>query len=135
MYLALHHDSEKKIGIKKISEELNLPSPFLGKILQQLAKQKVLISTKGPNGGFALARPANEISLYEIVAIIDGTDIFEECVIGMLVCKKNPEMKDSDCPFYKESHKVRGELKMLFQNQTVGAYAQGIKELGVEILL
>jgi len=56
IYLALHNAEEKKIGIKEISSELNIPTPFLGKILQMLAKNKMLISTKGPNGGFGLDR-------------------------------------------------------------------------------
>ena len=51
IYLAKFSKEEKMIGIKKISEDLNLSSPFLGKILQNLVKQKLLVSTKGPNGG------------------------------------------------------------------------------------
>ena len=56
IYLALNADTEGKIGIKKISGDLKIPSPFLAKILQVLAKHKLLSSTKGPNGGFRLAK-------------------------------------------------------------------------------
>jgi Rrf2 family protein len=135
IYLAVNGDGPKKIGIKKISEDLKLPAPFLGKILQQLAKQKILDSTKGPNGGFSMARNPDEVSLYDIVAIIDGTDIFEECLIGMQVCKRNKDFIDSDCPFFKKSHKVRSDLKSLFENQSIGAYAKGIRTLDADIAL
>ena len=55
IYLALFSTKEKKVGIKQVSSELDIPSPFLGKILQLLARHHILGSTKGPNGGFYLA--------------------------------------------------------------------------------
>lgn len=48
IYLANFSKENKMIGIKVISEDLKLSSPFLGKILQNLVKQKLLISTKVP---------------------------------------------------------------------------------------
>ena len=62
IYLAVNDEDGKKIGIKQISKDLDIPTPFLGKILQSLAKQKLLKSTKGPHGGFSIGRPA-EVSL------------------------------------------------------------------------
>jgi len=53
IYLGKYSVDGTKIGIKKISSDLIIPTPFLGKILQNLVKQKVLVSTKGPNGGLA----------------------------------------------------------------------------------
>jgi Rrf2 family transcriptional regulator, iron-sulfur cluster assembly transcription factor len=61
IYLAKFSKEGKMIGIKKISEDLKLSSPFLGKILQNLVKQKLLVSTKGPNGGFALAKHSSKL--------------------------------------------------------------------------
>ena len=118
LYLTINSEDCKKIGIKKIAEDLDLPSPFLGKILQSLVKKSLLKSTKGPNGGFFLGKDSYEISLYDIVEAIDGTDIFEECLIGVKICTNNPEHAKV-CPFNKGSHKVRRELKELFQNQTI----------------
>ena len=40
LYLAMNTKKEKKIGIKQISQDLNIPTPFLGKILQSLVKHK-----------------------------------------------------------------------------------------------
>ena len=45
-----------KQELKQISSDLDLPTPFLAKILQQLAKQKILSSSKGPHGGFSLLK-------------------------------------------------------------------------------
>lgn len=97
LYLALNADGDKKIGIKRISKELKIPTPFLGKILQVLAKNKILFSTKGPNGGFSIGKPAKDISLMDIVDIIDGDDNFNACVIGLHSCT----IEEKSCPISK----------------------------------
>lgn len=101
IYLELYSSSVKKIGIKEISEELDIPTPFLGKILQMLAKHEVLDSTKGPHGGFNLKKPAMDISLMEIIEIIDGTNAFNQCVIRTSGCShENPcSLHDKIAPY------------------------------------
>ncbi len=124
IYLALHAGEEKKIGIKKISEDLKIPSPFLGKILQSLAKHKLLSSTKGPSGGFGLGRPAGEITLFHIVDIIDGRDLFENCLITMNKCTE----EDQHCPMHDKYVEIRKELKLLFESQTIDELAENAKK-------
>src|SRR6056297_1414182 len=93
IYLALNESEDYKIGIKKISKDLNIPTPFLGKILQNLVKHKILSSTKGPHGGFGLEKEPADISLLEIIEIIDGMDMFHECLIGLPTCRhKDPNV-------------------------------------------
>ncbi|MCF6367029.1 MAG: Rrf2 family transcriptional regulator [Bacteroidales bacterium] len=128
LYIAVHEKEEKKIGIKKIAEDLELPGPFLGKIMQTLAKQKILNSVKGPHGGFSLAKEPGSISLYDIVKVIDGVDVFHECLIGIKICENNPEYTDL-CPFMEKSHEVRDKLMKVFKEQTIGDFAKGIKSL------
>jgi Rrf2 family protein len=116
IYLALNDNKSNKIGIKKISGDLQIPSPFLAKILQLLAKHKLLSSTKGPNGGFGLARDANKISLYEIVTIIDGTDVFDKCLISMRTCFEG----NKPCPVHHRYEPIRKEIIRLFKEQSLG---------------
>jgi Rrf2 family protein len=125
--LAVKDDGINKIGIKQISKDLNLPTPFLGKIMQTLAKHKLLASTKGPHGGFALLKTADKISILDVIEIIDGEDIFQECLIGLKVCAKPGSTVD--CPFHKKSHPVRQKIYDLFKNQTIGDLAKGIKSI------
>ncbi len=128
LYIAINSQDGKKIGIKKISEDLDLPGPFLGKIMQTLAKNKLLISVKGPHGGFSLAKNADDISLYDIVKIIDGDEVFLECLIGVKICENNPEHM-ALCPFMEKSHEVRDMLMKTFKEQSIGDFAKGIKNL------
>jgi Rrf2 family protein len=110
--MAKYSGDESRIGIKKISADLSLSSPFLGKILQNLVKQKLLVSTKGPNGGFSLSKPPGEISLWDIVINVDGEEYFTNCLIGLRPCKAHDTSKPF-CPVhfkYEELRKVTTEF-------------------------
>ncbi len=124
IYLALHAEKDSRIGIRKISGDLGIPSPFLAKILQVLAKRRMLISTKGPNGGFGLGRDPRKITLYEIVTIIDGNDIFDKCLISLRSCNE----ENIPCPLHFSYEPLRNEIKKLFQQQDVGNLAMDIRK-------
>lgn len=117
-YIASHSRNNERIGIKKISEDLGLPTPFLGKILQLLARQKILRSTKGPHGGFSLLRDPRNISLLDIITTIDGSDVFDSCIIHNMPCKCVDESK-MKCPVHDDYFKVRNDLMKLFSKKTI----------------
>lgn len=50
------------------------PAPWLGKVLQRLARAGILRSKRGRTGGFVLGRPASEITLADVVLAIEGAD-------------------------------------------------------------
>ncbi|MBN1126231.1 MAG: Rrf2 family transcriptional regulator [Sedimentisphaerales bacterium] len=56
----------------RISKDYQIPLEYLLKILQNLVRAHVLRSKRGPHGGFCLARPAEEISILEIIEAVDG---------------------------------------------------------------
>src|SRR5580765_7105925 len=57
---------------KDIAEAYHIPQQLLAKILQTLAKAGLLVSHAGTHGGYALAKPAKEISAFEVIRAIDG---------------------------------------------------------------
>lgn len=123
IYLALNGNKDSKIGIKQISKDLEIPTPFLGKILQSLAKHKLLASTKGPHGGFSLGKTAYDISLMDIVEIIDGLDSFNMCVLGLKTCTESHTF----CPVHSSYSGIREQLKNLFQSENIGILVEKIK--------
>ena len=125
IYLGKFSEKDKRIGIRKISEDLELSSPFLGKILQNLVKQKMLVSTKGPNGGFALSKNASEITLYDIVVKVDGEDFFINCLIGMEPCKAHDPTKPL-CPVHNQYEKLRGEIEVFYKETTLEIISKDI---------
>jgi len=125
IYLALNQEEGKKIGIKQISKDLDIPTPFLGKILQTLAKQKMLLSNKGPHGGFSLAVDAQDITLLDIVKIIDGLDVFDNCLIGMNTCKSAHD-NNRPCPVHDQFCELRSKMFKLFKDETIGMISERI---------
>jgi len=113
------------IGIKKISEDLGLSSPFLGKILQNLVKQKLLISTKGPNGGFALARSSDKITLWDIVIKVDGEEFFTNCLISLEPCRTHDPTKPL-CPVHSQYDKLRKQIADFYQDTTLEIISKDI---------
>ena len=57
---------------KKISEAYDLPTEYLLQVMQHLVRNGILTSKKGTRGGFNLARPAKEITMLEIIEVIEG---------------------------------------------------------------
>ena len=118
IYIASREEKNSKMGLIQISKDLKLPSPFLAKILQQLTKQKILISLKGPHGGFSLQRKPEKISLYDIVTTIDGDGIFTDCIIHNTKCG-DVENKHKECPVHNDYAEIRMKLIQYFKNTTI----------------
>lgn len=123
IYLELFASSEEKIGIKRIAGELDIPSPFLGKILQTLVRHKLLGSTKGPHGGFCLEKPAMDIPVMEIIEIIDGKGAFSNCVIRTESCDP-----DRPCSMHQKLAPARGEMRRIFSTETIADLVSEFRE-------
>lgn len=85
LYIALKPPGEMT-SIKDIASRLKIPYHFLAKIFQDLTYKGLLISLKGPTGGFALGMPASEITLFHLIEAIDGSDFVRNCVLGFPEC-------------------------------------------------
>lgn len=72
--------SRRTFSAADIAEELHLSPPTVSKILKMLARGGLLSATRGSQGGYALARPANAISIAEII------DVMEEQPFGLTEC-------------------------------------------------
>jgi len=108
------HKKDQKVGIKEICKLAKTPESFTAKILQNLVKRNILSSQKGPSGGFYFTRDLKDITLIEIVNIIDGEAIFNKCGLGLSHCDaKNP------CPLHDQYEEVRNNLIEMCQNSNL----------------
>jgi Rrf2 family protein len=71
---------------RELADELDIPAPFLGKILQSLAAAGLLESQRGRNGGFRLAHPPEEVRLTRILEVLDNISEDRECILGQADC-------------------------------------------------
>lgn len=71
---------------RDMARALDIPAPFLGKVLQPLVMRGMLQSQRGRNGGFRLALAPDEITLYEIVDSIEHLGRARQCFLGQAEC-------------------------------------------------
>lgn len=119
LYLAVHATDNKRIGIKKIAEALNIPSPFLGKILQVLVRRKLLSSTKGPNGGFGIGKDPKNITLYDVILEMDGDDLFNSCLLGAGSCDDHKKQGKAFCALHNDYVPLRKKIIELYKSKSV----------------
>jgi len=84
-YLAEHPES-MSLSAKDIAEAYHIPQQLLAKILQRLAKEGLLRSHAGMNGGYTLSRKPSEISAFEVIRVIDGPLFITSCVTVSGIC-------------------------------------------------
>ncbi len=75
-------DPDEQVTAPQLSEESNVPAPTVAKVLKALAKEGVLASQRGVNGGYRLARPAGDISMLEVIRALEGPVSLTACVDG-----------------------------------------------------
>ncbi|MBF0484156.1 MAG: Rrf2 family transcriptional regulator [Candidatus Omnitrophica bacterium] len=86
---ALFYISQKTpniISTVEVEKQLNLPRPFIRKILQNLTKAGYLSSSKGSGGGFTIARPLDDIYLLDLMQLFQGRLAFTDCSFQKKVC-------------------------------------------------
>lgn len=122
VYVAYKTHKGEKAGIAEISEAIGSPMHFTGKILQEMSRQKVISSIKGPNGGFFISDPT-AVYLVDIIRAIDGNDLFSACVMGLKTCS---DIKP--CPMHEQIKPIRTQLLIEFSKKSVYELVQEYEE-------
>lgn len=99
---------------REIAESWELPESFLAKIFQRLSKNGILNSYKGVRGGFSLAKSPEEITLKEILDIVQGPTTIGWCEVDNEKCNRF-----KNCSLSKVLDKVRDNMKNIFENTTI----------------
>ena len=124
IYIAEQSQLSRKVGLKEVAKAINSPEAFTSKVLQQLNRNNILISEKGPTGGFSI--PTNTLetaTLSHVVAAIDGEKIYTGCGLGLEQCnEKKP------CPVHDQFKKVRDELRQMLETTTLKSLTLELSE-------
>lgn len=75
-----------RVPVADLVEELGITRPMLRKIMQELAKNGMVMSYKGNNGGFRLSKRPEDIYLIDLVEIFQGKFSLNECVLNKEIC-------------------------------------------------
>lgn len=123
---ALAHMATLEPGERILARDLaaatDVPRQFLGKILHRLARQGMLDSAKGRGGGFRFSRPAEQITLADLVEVVEGKDIMRLCVLGLDDCNDN-----QPCPMHDQWKAFRERLKTRVHSATLAELGRNLK--------
>ncbi len=120
LYLAANK-SCKKCGSKEIAKKLDIPAPFLAKTLQELVRNNIISSVKGPNGGFFLTENDKNKSILDVINGIDGIEKFDECFLG------HPDCNDvNPCAVHHIYSPFKTELLHTLRAKNIGDFSKEI---------
>ena len=81
--VCLATDPKRLQGASEIAETMDVPAGYLVKVMQQLVKADIVVSKRGKGGGFLLNRPAEKISLLDVINAVDPIKRINECPLSL----------------------------------------------------
>ena len=122
--MAIHfiasHGDDGAVSAKRIADEFRIPPERLAKILQQLAKKKLITSHNGPKGGYLLTRPPSEITVGQVVRALEGPLSVVSCMT-----------EHDDCPQFARCN-LRGPVQKIQASITHVLDSMTLAELAAE---
>ncbi|BCJ93219.1 transcriptional regulator [Anaerocolumna cellulosilytica] len=106
---------EERVEAKVISETLYIPLRFLLKLLRKLAMAGILYSYRGAHGGYSLAKKPEDISMKDVIEVIDGPIYVNRCLYDKAYCALN---QGAICNIHYEMHKIQKQLETDLQKVT-----------------
>ncbi|HAS42574.1 MAG TPA: transcriptional regulator [Microscillaceae bacterium] len=120
--IAVKSSQGLRTNLKEIAEDIESPEAFTAKILQQLSRNQLINSVKGPHGGFEIAKKdLQKIKLIDIVRTIDGDKVFTGCGLGLKECNAA-----KPCPLHHKFVEIRSNLAKLLQETTLNELSKDI---------
>ncbi|MCH7763121.1 MAG: Rrf2 family transcriptional regulator [Candidatus Marinimicrobia bacterium] len=128
IYLA-EKKSDKPTMISEIAEAYNIPYQFLAKIMQTLVKQRLVVATRGRNGGVNLAKDSKEIYLNQIVYAVDGPPPeTDQCVVGLNKCSD-----ETPCPLHDQWKPIRKQIREMLASEPLDDLAERVVEKRIKM--
>ena len=117
IYLA-KQPKDKVVSLSEVSKAEGIPEKFLAKIFQSLSRGGFIRSHRGAHGGFSLARPAEKITLRELIECAQGPIYLLNCLRDIDLC-----VRKGDCPVRKVWSKAQDSLVEILDQHTLADLA------------
>ncbi|WP_017260326.1 RrF2 family transcriptional regulator [Pedobacter arcticus] len=122
IYLASKEHQNEKAGVKEIAQNIDASEHTVSKILQNLVKQKIINSIKGPTGGFFISEHQRQQPIINIINTIDGVDVFTECGLGLSKCSST-----HPCPIHDQYKIGREILQTIFTQNSINVLCEPVE--------
>ena len=103
------------VSRREVAESMEIPSPFLGKISQKLAKAGIIEIVQGARGGYRLVKEPKEISLLQVIEAVTGEIILNGCLAGKGACGRQDH-----CQVHPVWNKVRDQMRSTLDGTSMG---------------
>ncbi len=127
LYIAQYAKSQL-IPSNKIAEEMQISRIFLSRINSQLVNAGLIRTRRGARGGVMLAKPAADISVYDVVTTIDGPITLIDCIADPESCPLSP-----DCPYRTFWEETQNALIARMKAVSLQDMAAGSKKIGIPL--
>ncbi len=117
--IALSHlakSEESVVSARTLAKQSGIPLSILTNILKELAQAAIVKSERGPCGGYTLARPANAISLHELITTIEGPFQFVQCIMMDAGESKRTCELTASCPIRTPAYKIHEHFRRFLEN-------------------
>ena len=122
IYIAKQSQLDRKVSLIEVAKAIDSPESYTSKILQQLKKNKIINSDKGPTGGFSIEKEKlNKIKLSDIVFAIDGDEIYKGCGLGLKNCNEL-----MPCPMHNQFKAIREDLRKMLETSLISTLTIGL---------
>jgi Rrf2 family protein len=98
-------ETNQRAATSDIAKAQKIPPSFLAKIISQLSISGLIYTSRGAHGGVMLSRPANKISMLDVVEAIDGPISLNDCTLAPETCDHTV-----DCPMHEIWSSLQKEL-------------------------
>ena len=119
VYVKVQNMKGARPGIIEISNEIDAPLHYTGKIMQRLVKQGFLTSVKGKGGGFLFDESKPDLPLKAVILAIEGVKTFAGCGFGLNHCDEN-----NPCPLHGQYAPIRDAINQLISGNTIQSLAR-----------
>ncbi len=110
--------TDKAYSCKQLAETLAVSESHLAKVLQRLGRNGIVVSRRGPKGGFVLGRAASEITFLQVFEAIEGSLTVPGCLIGQ------PKCNGRECVMGDLLHEIHQKTRDYFTNTTLADLAR-----------
>lgn len=96
----------------EIAKEMLIPKSFLAKILQKLAKAKIVKSYRGVKGGFQLSKKSESVSIYDVILATEGPVAVNICAVDKKQCSIS-----NKCPIHPAWVNIRKDIEKMLKSK------------------
>jgi len=121
VFIQLRNWEQKRPGVGEIAKEIEAPEAYTAKILQTLTKNKLMDSMKGRGGGFFFNDNQSNLTLYDVIHVVEGDACFHKCGFGLKQCND-----DNSCPLHEKYKVVRDGFFDIVKTETIKSLSEKI---------